>query len=194
MGLFHCSAEDRRIIGEALKAVVDGPFFSNEELAHRFGGSRPQIEAILQSWPTVDERQPRVRRVVSAALHELRLSWDRVPRATWDYYLSAAPYALSDVSSRWRLRPYTQEPCPICGFVLDFEPWPDDQPSYGICPCCGVQFGYHDFARDPIERAVRHGRLRRDWIRRGMPWHSRIDRLPPNWDPIAQLERINGRG
>ncbi len=50
----------------------------------------------------------------------------------------------------------SQYPCPVCDFLLDEEPWKEDLGgSYEICPSCGVQFGYTDFAADNIERRKR---------------------------------------
>ena len=34
--------------------------------------------------------------------------------------------------------------CPACGFNLGFRPWDGESPSDEICPCCHIQFGYHD--------------------------------------------------
>ena len=42
--------------------------------------------------------------------------------------------------------------CPICGFHLYFVPWRGASASFGNCPCCGNEFGYHDDAAfdDPV--------------------------------------------
>lgn len=34
--------------------------------------------------------------------------------------------------------------CRVCGLYLGYQPWGEDgkTPSYEICPCCGVEFGY----------------------------------------------------
>ncbi len=48
--------------------------------------------------------------------------------------------------------------CPVCGYKLDFAPWRDEAASHEICPCCGIQFGYHDTVvfddDEPREREV----------------------------------------
>lgn len=71
--------------------------------------------------------------------------------------------------------------CPVCGYA-GLEEAPYDElgcSSYGICPCCGTQFGYDD-------ASVAHADLREAWISNGMPWRSRRI-APDNWDPTHQL-------
>jgi transcription elongation factor Elf1 len=57
--------------------------------------------------------------------------------------------------------------CPVCGYAgLDEAPYDElGCASYGICPCCGTQFGYDD-------ASVAHADLREAWISNGMPWWS----------------------
>lgn len=78
--------------------------------------------------------------------------------------------------------------CPVCRFSLDFEPWRGDLPSDEICPCCGTQFGYHDFAGGKVEnRPAKHAELRHNWIKSGKPWIGASEEKPPTWDPQRQL-------
>jgi hypothetical protein len=72
--------------------------------------------------------------------------------------------------------------CPVRGYDGLDEPAFDDvgAPSFDRCVCCGTQFGYDD-ARTP------HAALREKWVAKGMPWHSRVEPPPLNWDPIKQL-------
>ena len=73
--------------------------------------------------------------------------------------------------------------CPVCGYPELREPHrrKHGSPSHEICPCCGTHFGYDD-ARRP------HEDIRKAWIAKGMKWWSN-NPPPPDWDPIAQLER-----
>ena len=78
-------------------------------------------------------------------------------------------------------------PCPVCGYPLDFSPWNGNLPSDEICPCCGTQFGYHDFAGGELDkRPAKHSELRRRWIAAGMRWSDSLGK-PPNWNPQKQL-------
>jgi hypothetical protein len=82
-----------------------------------------------------------------------------------------------------------QHLCPVCGCVLDFEPWCDSLPADEMCPCCLVQFGYDD--ADAGSRRDTYARWRQHWIGEGMPWRSKGQKPPQNWDARAQLARIS---
>ena len=89
-------------------------------------------------------------------------------------------------------RPDVPTLCLVCGFDYDgFDdelPWgPDgDSPTYNFCPCCGVEFGYGDFA---IESAKR---WREKWLAGGGEWFKPNER-PEGWDMSAQLARLPDR-
>ena len=84
--------------------------------------------------------------------------------------------------------------CPVCGYPgLSEEPWgpTGDQPSYEICPSCGTEFGYQDFATDLTKRRERHRVLRAEWIRAGRPRDDFESYKTPaelEWDPTQELE------
>lgn len=52
--------------------------------------------------------------------------------------------------------------------------------DYLICPSCGTEFGYDDFA-------TTHEELRNEWIANGSHWFSQATLPPPNWNSITQL-------
>jgi hypothetical protein len=68
--------------------------------------------------------------------------------------------------------------CPVCAYQMNEQP--DD---YAICPSCGTEFGYHDSNHS-------HSELRRNWLLRGAPWHSRVVPRPISWNPIQQLAAL----
>ncbi len=70
--------------------------------------------------------------------------------------------------------------CPVCGYTGLEEPHRQQHgsPSFEICSCCGIEFGYHDARRS-------HAELRKEWIEEGMPWHH--PPVPEGWDPKVQL-------
>lgn len=78
--------------------------------------------------------------------------------------------------------------CRVCGYVEPdnprWAPWGADgqDPSWDICPCCGVEFGYED----TLESAAM--RFRRLWIERGAPWRDPSLR-PQGWSLEDQLSR-----
>lgn len=75
--------------------------------------------------------------------------------------------------------------CPVCGFdELDEPPYDEyGDASFDICPCCGVEFGYHD-------ATTTHAQLRDNWIKNGCPWTSTVDTPPADWNPYDQLQRL----
>lgn len=75
--------------------------------------------------------------------------------------------------------------CPVCGLGLEYPP----ENQY-ICPCCGTEFGYEDFAETLEGRAQRWHELRQRWINRDMPWFSRVQRPPNGWDPRIQVMNL----
>lgn len=56
--------------------------------------------------------------------------------------------------------------CRVCGFDPEEFPWGADgtEPSWEICPCCGVEYGYDDAT------IVGVARYRQSWLDAGAPW------------------------
>lgn len=76
--------------------------------------------------------------------------------------------------------------CEVCGFNgLDEAPWGADgkTPSFDICPCCGVEFGYED-ATDTGK-----ANFRTKWIATGGKWFDE-SKKPNRWDIKEQLAKI----
>jgi len=85
--------------------------------------------------------------------------------------------------------------CTVCGFDLGFRPWDGPNPSDEICPCCDIQFGYHDAAGgDEKGRAMIYAKRRADWIAAGMPWRGRGESAPQGWNPGEQVKRVDSGG
>lgn len=84
------------------------------------------------------------------------------------------------------LRSQTLYNCPVCGFPGLMEPAYDEHgySSFDICPCCGIEFGYHDFTRT-------HAELRKEWIEKGCPWTSTIEDPPLGWNAAEQLTALS---
>jgi hypothetical protein len=57
--------------------------------------------------------------------------------------------------------------CNVCGAPLgEFAPWGDDElsPSFGICDCCGVEYGYEDCSLSSLTA------YRANWLAKGGVW------------------------
>lgn len=66
--------------------------------------------------------------------------------------------------------------CPVCGYNRMLEP----PQSWYICPCCGTEFENDD---DELS----HSELRSRWIARCVPWFSKAQKPPKNWNAYQQL-------
>jgi len=75
--------------------------------------------------------------------------------------------------------------CRICGLDQQERPWGADNhsPTFGICPCCGAEFGYHDFTLVGIREH------RANWLSNGAKWRDPKIK-PVHWSPEEQLKNI----
>lgn len=75
--------------------------------------------------------------------------------------------------------------CRVCGYYSEEPPWglTGDEPTFDICPCCGVEWGYEDATQLAIER------YRNAWLASGAQWY---DPTIPSDDlsPSVRLARI----
>ncbi|GAA1113748.1 hypothetical protein [Kitasatospora arboriphila] len=71
----------------------------------------------------------------------------------------------------------------MCGLDQGFDPWGSDglTPSFAICGCCFIEFGYEDASNAGIMTA------RAGWIEAGCPWRGSVSERPAGWDPRVQL-------
>ena len=88
-------------------------------------------------------------------------------------------------AEEWRAKKNHLDTCRVCGYLLNFFPWGlyDNQPSFELCPCCGVQFGVMD------ETFVLIQQEREEWLSSGTPWFD-LSKKPVNWDLETQLAQI----
>lgn len=75
--------------------------------------------------------------------------------------------------------------CRVCGYRMDDPPWGSDgrTPTFEMCPCCGVEFGYQDHTAGSV-RLYREG-----WMKSACKWDLERGR-PKNWDLSQQLRQI----
>ena len=67
--------------------------------------------------------------------------------------------------------------CPVCAF----RDLPLPPTSFTICPCCGTEFGYDDFA-------IGYDALRQRWISHGAQWFASDEwPAPQGWNAFVQL-------
>jgi len=75
--------------------------------------------------------------------------------------------------------------CRVCGLEQSSPPWGEDgrSPTFDICDCCGVEFGYEDSTLVGVRE------FRAAWLKRGAPWF-RPEARPPGWSRESQLEQV----
>jgi len=75
--------------------------------------------------------------------------------------------------------------CRVCGLGQEDAPWGEDgrTPTYEICSCCGVEFGYEDSQPTSV-RAYRV-----QWLGKGGAWFA-PDQRPVVWDFEAQFRNV----
>jgi hypothetical protein len=76
--------------------------------------------------------------------------------------------------------------CHVCGLERgDVAPWGPDGlcPTYEICECCGVEYGYEDCLPSGVVAA------RERWAAAGFQWRTPKLR-PPAWNAAEQLNRL----
>ena len=76
--------------------------------------------------------------------------------------------------------------CHVCGFSLGPDaPWGEDglNPTFIICDCCGVEFGYEDCLLTGVSRH------RNQWLASGASWRNPKAR-PAGWSLDQQLSQI----
>jgi hypothetical protein len=73
--------------------------------------------------------------------------------------------------------------CPVCGLPQVEAPWGVDglNPTFFICDCCGVEFGYEDRTLQSREAYLTR------WLSNGALWFK-PSKCPKNWSLVAQLD------
>ncbi len=75
--------------------------------------------------------------------------------------------------------------CRVCGLDQEELPWGKDgkSPSFAICDCCGVEFGYQDCNKKYVSK------FRNIWLSSGCNWFG-PKKKPVNWSLEEQLKNI----
>ena len=75
--------------------------------------------------------------------------------------------------------------CRVCGLARESKPWGDDgnTPSFEICSCCGVEFGYQDCNAEYVKK------YRKVWLERKNKWFCPKE-MPIDWSLEEQMKNI----
>src|ERR1700746_3012128 len=82
------SEKRRRLVGQALRAAVDGPFFPEWEFHTLFGLTRSEVRAVADAWPNVRLTSADVALAVNNSLNNL-LGYPHGQDSVWSQWISA---------------------------------------------------------------------------------------------------------
>jgi hypothetical protein len=95
------SAMDKVILGQALRAAADGPFFPDWEFHTLFGLERSEVRAIADGWPQLAASSEDVAIAVNNSLNNL-LGYPHQQDAVWSRWVSVDRHQLSELFNRLR--------------------------------------------------------------------------------------------
>lgn len=75
--------------------------------------------------------------------------------------------------------------CRVCGLDQGEPTWgiDDKTPSFAICYCCGVEFGYEDSSFESVKK------YREVWFSKGNDWFN-PKKMPERWSLKEELKNI----
>jgi len=103
MEIEHLSDADKAIIGQALRATADGPFFDEWEFHTLFGLTRTEVRAVADAWPNVELTNANVLLAVNNSLNNL-LGYPHHQDSAWSQWISVDRPRLDELFCRLRGR------------------------------------------------------------------------------------------
>jgi hypothetical protein len=95
------SEVDKSIVGQALRAAADGPFFPDWEFHTLFGLERSEVRAIAHAWPERSAPAEDIALAVNNTLNNL-LGYPHGLDAMWSQWISVERQQLEALFSRLR--------------------------------------------------------------------------------------------
>ncbi|MGB9067819.1 MAG: hypothetical protein WCC21_04560 [Candidatus Acidiferrales bacterium] len=95
MNFEHLSDADRAVLGQALRAAADGPFFDDEEFHTLFGLTRSEVRGVADAWPNVEFQSEDVQLAVNNSLNNL-LGYPHRQDSVWSEWISVNPRQLDE--------------------------------------------------------------------------------------------------
>jgi hypothetical protein len=100
------SEADKGVVGQALRAAADGPFFPDWEFRALFGLERSKVRAIANAWPQPGASPEEMTIAVNNSLGNL-LGYPHHKDAEWTHWISIDRQQLNELFDRLR-RPGTE--------------------------------------------------------------------------------------
>lgn len=101
MALEKLTGEEKRVIGECLRATAFGPFFPDWEFHALFGVNRDEAIRVAQSWPNLEESDISASYLINDSMNNL-LSYPHRKQSEWKKYVSMPPNKIYGILNRFR--------------------------------------------------------------------------------------------
>jgi hypothetical protein len=99
MNFDHLGDADKAVVGQALRAGVDGPFFPEWEFHTLFGLARSEVRAVADAWPNVDSMDANVALAINNSLVNL-VGYPHGQDSAWSQWISVGPPKLEELRRR----------------------------------------------------------------------------------------------
>jgi hypothetical protein len=93
---------ERNVVGECLRAAVEGPFFPEWEFPALFGLTRDEAANVLKSWPDLDERDESVILAINNSLNNLLGYPYHKENLEWPKFISVTKEEVARIFFKWR--------------------------------------------------------------------------------------------
>lgn len=101
MSLAQLKEEEREVVRQCLRAVVEGSFFPDSEFQTLFGLERAEIKTVLESWPHLDDSQEIVGLAINNSFVHL-LGYPHRRENEWTRFISASETEVTRIFEQWR--------------------------------------------------------------------------------------------
>ena len=95
------SNSDKALVGQALRAAADGPFFPDWEFHTIFGLDRNEVRTIAYAWPNIEANSEDVVLAVNNSLNNL-LKYPHRQHDLWLQWISVSTHELDELFRRLR--------------------------------------------------------------------------------------------
>jgi hypothetical protein len=99
MTLDLLSDADKTLVGQALHAAVEGPFFPQWEFHALFGLTPDEVRTVAHAWPNLDVTRPNVSLAVNNSLANL-LGYPHGKDSVWSKWISVDRPRLRELFDR----------------------------------------------------------------------------------------------
>ncbi|MEM7165832.1 MAG: hypothetical protein AAF581_10230 [Planctomycetota bacterium] len=99
-GLSGLTARERDVVKQCLRAAAVGSFFPEFEFLALIGATRPELSALLDEWPGIDDTDEHVHAVINNTLLHL-ISYPHHREADWPNYIEVPVDEVGQIYAKW---------------------------------------------------------------------------------------------